>query len=622
MKPSLGDFTETGTSAIIGVDRLVESRMLLQAGSGGGKSWALRRVLEQTAGKVQQIVIDPDGEFATLREKFDYVIAAAHDGDALAHPRTAALLARRLLETGVSAIIDIYDLKKHERLAFVRILCETIVDAPKDLWHPALIVIDEAHVFCPETDKAESAGAVIDLASRGRKRGYSLLAATQRIAKLSKDCAAELHNKLIGLTTLDVDVKRAAFELGLPPAEAMRELRALEPGEFFGFGPALWSTVRKLKTGPVETTHPKAGKRSLRAPPRPTEAIKAVLPKLADLPKEAEAEARSIEELKRELAAARRELAQAARQRPAPPAAATADKAAAAELRTARATIKRLREAVEALMKIVVRINAIEFGKDAGVDPQALQKAIDSAVGQAMRLVDQKLTARAKSLEALQRDGGRIVASIQGLLSEKIEFDIEVKHQEPFAVKAAEMPRARPAPAPRTNGHSEPTGDLSPVQQRILNALAEAEQLSAEAPDRALVAILSGYTHIQSTGFVKALGALSTGGLITYPPGGRVALTDAGRAVASMPNAPTTAEELQERVCTLIGGAASKVLKPLIEANGEPMSRQDLATASGYGHIQSTGFVKVLGKLRTLGFIDYPSSGMVVAQPVLFLQGR
>jgi hypothetical protein len=83
--------------------------------AAAAKAWALRRVLEQTAPHVQQLVIDPEGEFATLREKFDYIMCAPHDGDAMASPQTAALLGRRLLETGVSAILDIYDLKAHER---------------------------------------------------------------------------------------------------------------------------------------------------------------------------------------------------------------------------------------------------------------------------------------------------------------------------------------------------------------------------------------------------------------------------------------------------------------------------------------------------------------------------
>jgi DNA helicase HerA-like ATPase len=34
----------------IDLDRLVEGRLMLQANSGAGKSWALRRLIEQTAG--------------------------------------------------------------------------------------------------------------------------------------------------------------------------------------------------------------------------------------------------------------------------------------------------------------------------------------------------------------------------------------------------------------------------------------------------------------------------------------------------------------------------------------------------------------------------------------------
>jgi DNA helicase HerA-like ATPase len=138
---------------------------------GGGKSWALRRILEQTASSVQQLVIDPEGEFSTLRKKFDYVIAAPRDGDALATPATASLLARRLLESGSSAILDIYDLKAHERIAFVRTFLDALVNAPKALWHPVLVALDEAHVYAPQSTRDESSGAVIDIATRDRKRG-------------------------------------------------------------------------------------------------------------------------------------------------------------------------------------------------------------------------------------------------------------------------------------------------------------------------------------------------------------------------------------------------------------------------------------------------------------------
>jgi DNA helicase HerA-like ATPase len=72
--------------------RLIESRLLVQANSGGGKSWLLRRLLEQSHGKVQQIILDPEGEFGTLREKYDYVLAGK-GGNTPAEPRSATLQA-------------------------------------------------------------------------------------------------------------------------------------------------------------------------------------------------------------------------------------------------------------------------------------------------------------------------------------------------------------------------------------------------------------------------------------------------------------------------------------------------------------------------------------------------
>lgn len=84
-------------SLALDLDRLVDTRLLIQANSGGGKSWCLRRLLEQTHGRVQHLVIDPEGEFASLRERFDYVLAARTGGDTAADPRTARLLAERLL---------------------------------------------------------------------------------------------------------------------------------------------------------------------------------------------------------------------------------------------------------------------------------------------------------------------------------------------------------------------------------------------------------------------------------------------------------------------------------------------------------------------------------------------
>ena len=293
------------SSFTIDLPQMIDSRLLVQANSGGGKSWLIRRILEQSHGKVQQIILDPEGEFSTLREKYDYILAGK-GGDVPTESRSAALLARKLLELNTSAIIDLYELPPQERKHFVKLFLDAMINAPKELWHHCIIVIDEAHVFAPEKDQSEASSAVIDLATRGRKRGFCAVLATQRISKLAKDAAAECNNKLIGRSAMDIDMKRAGEELGFTSKDQFLSLRSLEPGEFFAFGPAISTEVLKLKVGEVKTSHPKAGSRLLTKTTPPTDKIKKVLAKLTDLPAEAAKEAKTVEDLKAEIRELRR----------------------------------------------------------------------------------------------------------------------------------------------------------------------------------------------------------------------------------------------------------------------------------------------------------------------------
>ena len=293
----------------VGIDlpTLIDTRLLVQANSGGGKSWLLRRLLEQSHGKIQQIIIDLEGEFSTLREKYDYILAAK-EGDTAAEPQSAALLAKRLLELNVSAIIDLYELSHQERKRFVRLFLSAMINAPKSLWHPCLVIVDEAHVFAPQVGQSEAMEAVIDLATRGRKRGYCAVLATQRLSKLHKDAVAEMNNKLIGRTGLDIDRKRAAEELGFTTKEDAISLRNLAPGEFYAFGPAISEAVEKVTVGSVATSHPKAGARIITQVTPPTANIRKIISQLADLPQEAKQEMQDLETLKAENTILKRHL--------------------------------------------------------------------------------------------------------------------------------------------------------------------------------------------------------------------------------------------------------------------------------------------------------------------------
>ena len=303
----IGKNKETNKNIEIDLMRLISTRLLIQANSGGGKSWLIRRLLEQSYGKVQQLVIDLEGEFSTLREKYDYLLVGK-DGEIPANIQTAELLATKLLKLNVSTIIDLSELKKHERITFVKRFLDSLVNAPRELWHTCLVIVDEAHQFCPEGGKSESASSVIDLQTRGRKRGFCGVLATQRIAKLHKDAAAECNNVLVGRTVIDIDRKRAANDLGFTGKDQELSLKKLGDGEFFGYGPAISKEdYIHVKVGGINTTHPEPGKNIIKASKTPDN-IRKLLKDVIDLPKEVEAELKTkkefqskIHELKREV---------------------------------------------------------------------------------------------------------------------------------------------------------------------------------------------------------------------------------------------------------------------------------------------------------------------------------
>src|SRR3546814_10086424 len=91
-----------------------------------------------------------------------------------------------------------------------------------------------------------------NLMCRGRKRRLAGVIATQRLAKLAKNVAAEASNFLMGRTFLDIDIARAADLLGMERRQA-EAIRDLERGRFLALGPAIARRPVAVKIGPVET---------------------------------------------------------------------------------------------------------------------------------------------------------------------------------------------------------------------------------------------------------------------------------------------------------------------------------------------------------------------------------
>lgn len=580
-----------------------------------GKSSKMRVLVEQLLDAGEPVcIIDPKGDWWGIKSSADgkhagypVVIFGGEHADVPLNEHAGAQVAELIATGNRPCLIDLGGWMVGERTRFFIAFASTFFKLSRGKRH---LVIDEVHNFAPQGRIQDiDAGKMLHwanrLASEGSGKGITLIAASQRPQKVHKDFVTSCETLIACrvIHKLDRDAIKDWIDGCADPAKGKEVLQQLATMQ----RPEAWIWSPEIEYGPERITFPMF-KTYDSFKPQAADAgklkgwadvdLEDVKSKLATVVEEAKANDPAT--LKKKIAELEREL------RKFPDA----------------AVLQKLRD---------------ETAAAPAIDPAAVDRAYKDGYDTGT------MHASAKGFDQGYAAATAAIAGIvQGVVKAGDDFMVqlraaaksiaEVPKPAAPAYTAAPVTRPRPSFTPvrtpvttrekpgnnpaRANGHDSLTG----VQKRILDALAEAEQLSAEAPDRSLVAILSGYTHIQSTGFVKALGALSSAGMITYPLGGRVALTDTGRASAVAPEVPATASELQERVSKLIGGAASKVLRPLIEANRKPMSRQELAEASGYGHIQSTGFVKTLGRLRTLGFIEYPSSGMVVAQPVLFLE--
>jgi hypothetical protein len=619
------------------LDELIAGRLLIQANSGGGKSWLLRRLAEQIFGNVPIIIIDPEGEFATLREKFDFLLVG-EGGDIPAHERSAALLAETLLKLKACAVIDLFETYRTNPIGrdlWVKAFLTGLLNAPKSLRHPTVLIIDEAHMFCPEQGESPAEGAMIGAATAGRKRGICAIWATQRLALLNKSASSQLQNRMVGLTFEDVDVTRAVNLLSVASDEQhafKAKVKVLEPGQFFAFGRAISKTRVLVSVGPVETSHPKVGRfsRSAEPPPAP-EKIKALLPKLADLPKSAEEKAKTEAELKREI----RELKAALRQQPKPPA--QKQEVRVADPRAIERAVAPLCEALEAAMKILVKVQVLNT-KGSKISDEEIRKALEATVRDVRRLAEGKIDARARELDHLKAECGRLIKRIEQIAGKQSRISIDataaIGGAEPIKVSGGEIqPKGPNGPVlaskdtrtksshPRPEvSHPESNGDetLSAPRLRILKAIAEFEAIGRTKISKSWIAARSGASYTSST-YGNNLGFLRTSGYITYPGPDQAALTDKGRESAGDIYAPTDSQELLESCLKLLPASQQKILKALHERYPNSVPKGELAEIVGASGASST-YGNNLGALRSAGMIEYPDAGQAKAADWLFLE--
>lgn len=209
-------------------------RIGIWASSGRGKTNAIGVIVEELldAG-LPAIIIDPEGEFWTLKEMYRTLVVGGPHGDLpVVHSRQVIT---EILETafteGLACVFDLSEEATNagqQRLALP--VMEELFRLATRKRQPVALVIEEIQVFAPQSSHSHTGEIMNRLAKQGRKRGIVLVAASQRTQAVSKEFMSQLNFPVIGGFEERLDYEAIKHHAG---GKSFEELKSLPVGHFW-----------------------------------------------------------------------------------------------------------------------------------------------------------------------------------------------------------------------------------------------------------------------------------------------------------------------------------------------------------------------------------------------------
>lgn len=566
----------------------------LLAKKGWGKTYAMRVMAEECAKTgVPFVALDPMDAFWGLRAGKDggskggieIPIFGGEHGDAPLEPTAGRLMADLVVEDGLSMVLSIahFGSRTAER-RFAMDFLDRLYRTNRHLVH---LLVDEADLFAPQKPQAGDQpllGVTENIVRRGRNKGIGITMGTQRPAVLNKDVLTQVDGLIVGRMLGPNDRNAIDGWVG-------------EHGDH-GEGKKLKDELPDLQTGVCTIWIPEEGifKR-----------VKIRASRTFDSSPTRKRSSRA----NRSLALADIDLA------------GITSKISASVERAKAEDPKELRKRISELER--------QLRERPETEPEPVEVPVEVKVPFLPDEARGDLRSLVQRLEASVKDAGRVAATI-GDHVDRAEQLADLPPQPPPSratpAPAAPVPtspsrrRARPEPA----GAGSADGDLSGPQQRVLDAIAWWEEIGFPTPTKIQVGFIAGYRVGRKVGgtYGNILGQLRSMGFIDYPSNGSVQATVEGNEKAAPAPIEQTTAGLQAAIMERLDGPERRVLQAIIDRYPDAATKQDIGAAAGYTVGEKVGgtYGNILGRLRSLGLIDYPGPGNVVALPVLFLEGR
>lgn len=228
---------------------------------GSGKTYTAKGLVERLIKRGRRVVvIDPMSIWWGLRLAADgtsaglpILVVGGRQADipfVETSPSAGTQLAKFILASDVSVVVDVADIRRPANLLFIASLLRELYE--QHTGEPLWIVLEEADIWAPQSSRSGEDNAVVAeveiLARRGRSKGFRLISITQRPARLHKDVLSQFDTMaVLGLPGLhDRRAVRDWMEGVITDArEVYNTLPTLPVGEAWVWTPQQQKLVRE-----------------------------------------------------------------------------------------------------------------------------------------------------------------------------------------------------------------------------------------------------------------------------------------------------------------------------------------------------------------------------------------
>lgn len=198
------------------------------------------------------LALETDNKSAVLINELEYL-------DEIGIFATRGNRISELVEKGKTTIINLKGVPPDIQELIVRRLGTIMFEMRKqDAVPPMMMVIEEAHNYCPQVGTALSSKALSTIASEGRKFGLGLMVISQRPAKIDKNVLSQCGTQIILKVTNPNDVKAIATSVEGLTAGMMDEVQTMPIGIAMVVGAGI-QTPLLVDVRPRESRHGGSG---------------------------------------------------------------------------------------------------------------------------------------------------------------------------------------------------------------------------------------------------------------------------------------------------------------------------------------------------------------------------